>query len=87
MRRRIKTDPQETASYQALIDHKQATLNVILAQIPNTSTFAQLGKLIGFSHEWVRQRLVKAPEKLYRIGKRYFVPKGVAEEFVRSVFF
>ena len=86
MQRRIKAQPQETAAYQALIDHKQATLNVILAKIPDISTFAQLGELIGYSREWVRQRLVQAPEKLYRNGKRYKVPKGVAEEFVRSVF-
>ena len=66
MQRRIKAQPQETAAYQALIDHKQATLNVILAQIPNISTFAQLGELIGYSHEWVRQRLVQSPEKLYK---------------------
>jgi hypothetical protein len=61
-------------------------LNVILSQIPNVSTFAQLADLIGYSHEWVRQRLVKAPEKLYKNGRRYRVPKGVAEELVRSVF-
>jgi hypothetical protein len=86
MQRRIKAHPQETANYQALIDHKQATLNVILAQIPDPSTFGQLGELMGLSHEWVRQRLVKAPNKLYKIGKRYLVPKGVAEDLVRSVF-
>ena len=86
MQRRIKAQPKEAAAYQALIDHKQATLNVILSGIPDISTFAQLGELIGYSHEWVRQRLVRAPEKLYKNGKRYKVPKGVAEEFVRSVF-
>ena len=86
MQRRIKAQPQHTAAYQALVDHKQATLNVILSQIPNISTFAQLGELIGYSHEWVRQRLLHAPEKLYKNGKRYKIPKGVAEEFVRSVF-
>jgi hypothetical protein len=86
MQRRIKTQPLDTAAYQALIDHKQATLDVILARIPDISTFAQLGELIGYSHEWVRQRLVKAPERLFKNGKRYKVPKGVAEEFVRSVF-
>ena len=86
MQRRINAQPQDTAAYQALIDHKQATLNVILARIPDISTFAQLGELIGYSHEWVRQRMVKAPEKLFKNGKRYKVPKGVAEEFVRSVF-
>jgi len=59
---------------------------VLIAQIPDTSTFAQLAELIGFSHEWVRQRLVKTPHRLYKIGKRYMIPKGVAEEFVRSVF-
>ena len=77
---------RETAPYQDLVDHKQATLNVILSRIPDTSTFAQLGELIGYSHEWVRQRLVRAPEKLYKNGKRYKVPRGVAEDFVRSVF-
>ena len=66
MQRRIKAPPQETAAYQALIDHKQATLSVILSRIPDISTFAQLGELIGYSHEWVRQRLVQAPEKLYK---------------------
>ena len=86
MQRRIKAQPQNTVAYRALVDHKQATLHVILAQIPEISTFAQLGELIGYSHEWVRQRLVRAPEKLFKNGKRYKVPRGVAEEFVRSVF-
>jgi hypothetical protein len=86
MQRRIKAQPNEKAAYQALMDHKQATLNVLLSRIPDVSTFGQLGELIGYSHEWVRQRLIQAPEKLYKNGKRYKVPKGVAEEFVRSVF-
>ena len=58
MQRRIKAQPQGTAAYQALIDHKQATLNVLLSRIPDISTFAQLGELIGYSYEWVRQRLI-----------------------------
>ncbi|MGB7468909.1 MAG: hypothetical protein WBW58_06025 [Candidatus Acidiferrum sp.] len=86
MQRRIKAQPLDTDTYQALIDHKQATLNVLLSRIPEISTFAQLGALIGYSYEWVRQRLIQDPEKLYRNGKRYRVPKGVAEEFVKSVF-
>jgi hypothetical protein len=86
MQRRIKAQPQETAAYQALINHKQATLNVLLSRIPDISTFAQLGELIGYSHEWVRQRLIRAPERLYKNGKRYKVPKGVAEDFVWSMF-
>ena len=86
MQRHIRATPPDTAAYRALIDHKQATLQVLLSKIPDVSTFAQLGELIGYSHEWVRQRLVIAPEKLYKTGKRYKVPKGVAEEFVRSVF-
>ena len=86
MQRRIKTQSQDTVAYQALIDHKQATLNVLLSQIPDGTTFAQLGELIGYSHEWVRQRLVRTPENLFKNGKRYRVPRGVAEEFIRSVF-
>jgi hypothetical protein len=87
MQRRIRTSHFETtAALQPLVDHKKATLNIILARIPDVSTFAELGSLIGYSHEWVRKRLVQEPEKLYKNGKRYRVPKGVAEEFVRSVF-
>jgi hypothetical protein len=86
MRRRIKAQPEATATYRALVDHKQATLKVILSAIPEISTFSQLGELIGYSPEWVRQRLVQAPERLYKNGKRYKVPKGVAEEFIRTVF-
>ena len=86
MQRRIRAQPQDIGAHQALIDHKQATLNVLLSRIPDISTFAELGELIGYSYEWVRQRLIRAPEKLYKNGKRYKVPKGVAEDFVRSVF-
>jgi len=53
---------------------------------PDVTTFAQIGELIGYSHKWVRQRLVQAPERLYKTGRRYKVPRGVAEDFVRSVF-
>ena len=88
MRPRIKptvqvTDPE---MIQALVDHKEASLKLILAKIPAMTTFKQLGELIGYSHEWVRVRLVKQADRLFRIGRRYQVPKGVAEEFVRSVF-
>lgn len=89
MRRRIQpatTQAAKPALPHPLIDHKQATLNVLLAQIPERSTFASLGALIGYSHEWVRQRLVNAPERLFKTGIRYQIPRGVAEEFIRSVF-
>jgi hypothetical protein len=87
MRRRINPAPQpDDSMYRALVDHKEATLKVILAKIPDTSTFAQLAELVGYSREWVRQRLISAPEKLYRIGRRYQVPKGTAEEFISSIF-
>ena len=85
MQRRIRPQP-DPAAVQALIDHKQATLKVLLSRIPEISTFAELGALLGYSPEWVRQRLVQSPEKLFRTGRRYKIPKGVAEEFLRSVF-
>jgi hypothetical protein len=59
---------------------------VLLSKIPESSTFAELGALIGYSHEWVRVRLVKQKDRLFRIGTRYKVPRGVAVEFVRSAF-
>jgi len=88
MRRRINPTPRhDESTYQALVDHKQATLNVILSRIPEKSTFAELAELIGCSHEWVRQRLAPLyPEGVYKIGNRYQVPRGTAEDFIRSVF-
>jgi hypothetical protein len=85
MQRGINAQTYQIAAHQAFIDHKQATLNVLLSRIPDVTTFAQIGQLIGYSDEWVRQRLVQAPERLYKQGKRYKVPRGVAEDFVRSV--
>ncbi len=86
MKRRIVPQRQNETVNKALLDHKKATLDVLLSKIPESSTFAELGELIGYSHEWVRVRLVKQREKLFRIGRRYKVPKGVAVEFVRSEF-
>ena len=68
MQRRIRAKAQEEVAYLALVDHKRATLDVLLSRIPDISTFAQLAELIGYSHEWVRQRLVNAPERLYKNG-------------------
>ena len=85
MRRRINLQAKDTAAIQAFIDHKEATLNVIVAMIPEKSTFKEIGDLLGCSSEWVRIRLVKNEERLFKLGKRYQVPRGVAEEFVRSV--
>jgi hypothetical protein len=86
MKRRIVPQSQDQAVIQALVDHKKATVDVLVSKIPDRTTFAELADLIGYSHEWVRVRLVKYPEKLFKIGNRYKVPKGVAVEFVRSVF-
>lgn len=87
MKRRINFQQiQNPTVQQAAIDHKEATLQVILSKVKETSTFQDIGDLIGYSSEWVRQRLVKAPERLYRIGRRYQVPRGVALEFIRSVY-
>jgi DNA-binding Lrp family transcriptional regulator len=71
---------------QELMDHKEATLNVLLAKIPEVSTFADIGELVGYSSEWVRQRLTRSPDRLFKVGNRYRVPRGVAEDLVRSVF-
>jgi len=85
MQRRIHAQAHQIEAHLAFIDHKQATLNVLLSKIPEVSTFAQIGELIGYSSEWVRQRLTQAPERLYKKGNRYKVPRGVAEDLVRSV--
>lgn len=85
MKRQIT--PENSPECQALIDHKEATLQVILSKIPDTnSTFHQIAEIIGVSYEYVRVRLMQHPERLYKFGTRYKVPNGVAKDFVRSVF-
>lgn len=75
-----------TVQPEEIIDPKTATLNAKISLLSETSTFIQLGEIVGHSHEWVRERLVKAPERLYKIGRRYQVPRRVAEDFLRSVY-
>ena len=86
MQRRIQAQSLQIAANQALIDHKQATLNVLLSQIPDISTFAQIGQLIGYSHEWVRQRLTKSPRAAVQDGEALQSAQGRRGDFVRSVF-
>ena len=70
MQRRIKAPPKESAVYQALIDHKEATLRVILARIPDFSTFAQLGELSGYGNGWYRlQKSCTRMESVIRFPK------------------
>jgi hypothetical protein len=50
-------------------DHEPATLQVILSRIPEkNSTFLEIADLIGSSYEWIRVRLIKNPERLYRLA-------------------
>jgi hypothetical protein len=77
MRRRITPQILDPAVRQALIDHKQATLQVILSQIPNTTTFAELGELMGDYTEWVRIRPTKPSDRLFRIAKRYLAQQDI----------
>ena len=86
MKRRIQAQQKLAVPDQDLINYKRATLNVLLARIPEVSTFADIGDLVGYSSEWVRQRLTKSPDRLFKVGNRYKVPRGVAEDLVRSVF-
>jgi hypothetical protein len=73
-------------THQALLDHRKATLNVLLDRIPELTTFSEIGDLLRRSYDWVRVRLIVHPERLVKFGKQYLVPKGVAEDFIRSVF-
>ncbi len=67
-------------------DHKKAALEMLVATIPERATFNELGALLGYSGEWVRLRLITHPERLIKVGKRYWVPKGVAVDLIRAEF-
>ena len=60
-------------------------LEKILPQIENTTTFGRIARLIGFSDEFVRLRLVHHPA-VVRVNNRYRVPKSVAVEFITQLF-
>lgn len=76
-----KQEAIKQANYKA--EHLRLTLNALPE---GNVSFEQLAELIGWSYEWVRVRLTKNPERLFKMGKRYKVPHGVAEQFIRSLF-
>jgi hypothetical protein len=49
-----------------------------------TASFREIADLIGFSHEYVRQRLVNDPNVI-RAGKRYRVPRATAARFIAEL--
>ena len=84
MKRRINLPPEPADPSGE--DFKAATLQAKMAKIKDTNTFKELGEICEKSGEWVRVRLVAQPQRLFKIGKRYQAPRGVAEEFVRSIY-
>jgi hypothetical protein len=92
MRKRISSQKlidQASPAVHALADHKQETVSLMIATIPEKIKFRELGDLLGYSKEWVRHRLVDDPKyrsKIFCVNGRYFVPRGVAVELVREIF-
>jgi len=89
MRRILQCLDEKPEVEEALQNYKQVALETMVAQIAPTTTLTELATLMGFSHEWVRERLVKNPEyakDLYKINRRYKIPRGVAVKFVKSIF-
>lgn len=83
MRRRLPITPPSTP--QPVEDHRAACIQKIVESIKDRMTFIELADLLGVSHEFVRERLTKHPDRLIFLGKRYQVPSAVAVEFVTDV--
>jgi hypothetical protein len=81
--RRLLQPKADQARLQALVDHKRAAQELAIAQIPELTGFREIGERIGQCKEWVRKRMITHPSKLIIRGRRYFVPKGYAIEFIR----
>jgi hypothetical protein len=66
---------------------QQVLAEFCLSQVKERNTFEEIGKMIGFGHEFVRRRLVplyeKNPSIMQKIGKRYLVPRPTAEWFIK----
>ena len=87
MRKKLKGVFQQISpeEVQRAIQQTGIRFDHIIEQIENTTTFGRIAKLIGYSDEFVRLRLVKHPE-VTPVGKRYRVPKAVAVEFITTLF-
>lgn len=83
MRRPIESKAEQTKR-QAVVDHKQALLEAIVAQVPPLTGFREIGELIGQCQEWVRTRMITHPSKLIIRNGRYKVPQGYAIQFIRA---
>jgi hypothetical protein len=69
---------------------QQVLAEYSLSQVKERNTFAEIGRMIGVGHEFVRRRLVALYEQdassLQKIGKRYVVPRPTAEWFIKSTY-
>lgn len=85
MKRRIPLNyRRDEEVVQEVVDHKEVMLKAIIDPLPDIMTIGHLAKVIGFSYEWVRVRIMATPERLSKFGSRYRVSKGVAAEFIRA---
>ncbi len=92
MRRRLKTGCRTVTSsaFQEMINARQEALMRVIEGFQDVTTFSEIADKIGFSHEFVRQRLVSLyktnPSTLFKVGKQYRVPRSTAVSFITSLF-
>jgi hypothetical protein len=59
-------------------------VKAVIAGYGEVVSFQTIADSIGFSHEFVRQRLKNDPH-VFKIGKQYRVPKATAARFVTEL--
>ena len=60
------------------------SLSKVISSLPELSTFADIGKLIRRSSEYIRVRLA-GDVNCYKEGNQYLVPKATAARFIREM--
>jgi hypothetical protein len=76
---------EEASTLQKYFHNETANaVKAVVAEFGEFTTFQKIAEAIGYSHEFVRQRLGQDPN-VCKVGKRYRVPKATAARFVTDL--
>jgi hypothetical protein len=86
MRRRLAIVKQaEPAPLQQYFHAEAANaVKAVIANLNEITTFTAIADAIGYTHEYVRLRLVNDPNVM-KVGKNYRVPKATAARFITGL--
>jgi hypothetical protein len=81
----VHTQTEQPSALQKYFHNEaQNAVRAVISAFGEFTTFQEIAEAIGYSHEFVRQRLGRDPN-VCNVGKRYRVPKATAARFVTDL--